>query len=234
MKNKNIVAFIFARGGSKGLKNKNIKKFAGKPLIAWSIETALSIKDIQRVIVSTDCDKIAKISLRYGAEVPFIRPRNLSMDKSPEWLAWRHALNFLFKNENKLPDAMLSIPTTAPLRKTKDIKKCLRLFFEKKVDAVITVTDSHRNPWFNMVEETNNGLFKIINKVKKNIFRRQDAKKVYDMTTVAYVLKPKFILTKNSLFEGRVAAVKIPPQRAIDIDNKFDFEIAEHFFNKLK
>ena len=164
MKNKNIVAFIFARGGSKGLKNKNIKKFAGKPLIAWSIETALSVKHIRRVIVSTDCDKIAKISLRYGAEVPFIRPRNLSMDESPEWLAWRHALNFLIKNENKLPDAMLSIPTTAPLRKTQDIKKCLKLFFSQKVDAVITVTESHRNPWFNMVEETSNGLFKLINK----------------------------------------------------------------------
>lgn len=82
------VAFIFARGGSKGLPGKNIRPLDGKPLIAWSVEHALSVQRIDRVIVSTDSEEIARISKEYGAEVPFIRPANLSMDESPEWLAW--------------------------------------------------------------------------------------------------------------------------------------------------
>jgi N-acylneuraminate cytidylyltransferase len=92
------VAFIFARGGSKGLPGKNIRNFGGKPLIAWSIECALSVKAIDQVIVSTDSEEIAEISKSFGAEVPFIRPSELATDQSPEWLSWQHALRFLEKS----------------------------------------------------------------------------------------------------------------------------------------
>ena len=89
------ICFIFARGGSKGLKNKNIKNFHGKPLIAWSIYCASKIKDIGRIIISTDSEKIRDIALQYGAEAPFLRPSVLASDSSSEWSAWQHALNFL-------------------------------------------------------------------------------------------------------------------------------------------
>ena len=96
------VAFIFARGGSKGLPGKNIKIFSGKPLIAWSIEQAKKLSSIDRVIVSTDCSEIARVAKEYGAEVPFLRPDNISEDDSPEWMAWRHALSFLLEKEGKI------------------------------------------------------------------------------------------------------------------------------------
>ena len=222
-----IVAFIFARGGSKGIKNKNLKLLLGKPLIAWSIEQAKSIPTIKRVIVSTDSKKIAEVAKKFGAEVPFMRPMEISKDNSPEWLAWRHALNFLERNEGKLPDIMLSVPATSPLRNKEDLIKSIRLFKKGGSDAVITVTEAKRNPWFNMVKESKNGKFELVNKFKKPIFRRQDAKKVYDMTTVAYVLSPHFVLKEKSLFSGRVKALEIPEERSIDIDSSYDFKIAE-------
>lgn len=222
-----IVAFIFARGGSKGLKNKNLKQLMDKPLIAWSIELAKSIPAITRVIVSTDSKRIAQVAEKFGAEVPFMRPKKISKDNSPEWLAWRHALNYLEKNEGKLPDIMLSIPTTSPLRNKEDLIKSLKLFKKGGSDAVITVTKAKRNPWFNMVKESKNGNYELVNKLKKPIFRRQDAIKVYDMTTVAYVLSPQFVLKEKSLFSGRIKAIEIPEERSIDIDSLYDFKIAE-------
>ena len=127
------VAFIFARGGSKGLPGKNIRPLGGKPLIAWSIEHALAIKRIARVIVSTDSEEIAAVARDYGAEVPFIRPAELARDDSPEWLAWRHALNFLRETTGELPEVMVSVPTTAPLRLALDIENCLDEYEKAKL-----------------------------------------------------------------------------------------------------
>jgi N-acylneuraminate cytidylyltransferase len=229
-----VIAFIFARSGSKGLANKNIRNFAGKPLIAWSIEHAKSVSRIRRIIVSTDSEEIASIAKEYGAEVPFLRPKELATDESPEWLSWQHALNFVIREENKLPDVMISLPVTAPLRKPLDVDNCLDCFYLNKADVVVTVTDAHRSPYFNMIKLRNNGLVELVIKAQKNIKRRQDAPLVFDMTTVAYVAKPKFVLDNNSLFSGNVYSVNIPVERSIDIDTLFDFEIAEFLFQRYK
>ena len=113
----NIIGIIFARGGSKGIPGKNIINFGGKPLIAWSIEQTKSIKEINRCIVSTDSEEIAKVAKEFGAEVPFMRPKELAHDDSSEWLAWQHALKSLIKLDGFIPKVMVSIPTTSPLRK---------------------------------------------------------------------------------------------------------------------
>ena len=139
----NTYAFIFARGGSKGIKDKNIKNFCGKPLIAWSIEMIKSLNLVEKLIVSTDSKKIANIAKFYGAEVPFIRPKYLSKDSSPEWLAWRHALNF--KKRRRLTRGYVEYSYTAPLRKTIDIKKCLSIYYKTKPDAVITISESQES-----------------------------------------------------------------------------------------
>jgi N-acylneuraminate cytidylyltransferase len=145
------VAFIFARGGSKGLPNKNVLDFFGKPLIAWSIEQALAVKRIDRLIVSTDSQQIAKIARNYGAEVPFIRPAELATDMSSEILSWKHGLNYLKETTGEYPEVFLSIPSTAPLRLSSDIDLCLDEFLSSNPDIVVTVTDSHRNPYFNIL-----------------------------------------------------------------------------------
>jgi N-acylneuraminate cytidylyltransferase len=224
----NIVALICARGGSKGLPGKNIRPLAGKPLIAWAIEQAKSVEQISRVIVSTDSEEIAKVARQFGAEVPFIRPADLAQDNSPEREVWRHALQYLKKSEGKFPDILVVVPATAPLRKTEDIKKCISEFQKGDADTIITVTDSHRSPYFNMVKNRPDGQVEIVIPAKSGmVARRQDVPEVFDVTTVAYVSSPEFIMRTNNIFEGRVRSVHVPPQRAIDIDTLMDFKIAE-------
>ena len=227
----NATAFIFARGGSKGLPGKNIRPFGGKPLIAWSIEHALAVKRIGRVIVSTDSVEIAAVAREYGAEVPFIRPAELARDDSPEWLAWRHALNYLLDKEGVLPEVMVSVPATAPLRLPLDIENCLDEYEKGDSDMVITVADAHRSPYFNMVKTNADGTVGLVIPTHAAISRRQDAPVVFDMATVAYVARTEFVMSHNSTFEGRVRAVNIPSERAIDIDTLLDFQLAECLWN---
>ncbi len=227
-----VTAFIFARGGSKGLPGKNIRSFGGKPLIAWSIEQALAVDRVGRVIVSTDSDEIASVAKDFGALVPFMRPAELAGDRSPEWLAWRHALDYLKASEGRLPDAMLSVPATAPLRRQVDLENCLDEYEKGDVDVVITVTEAHRSPYFNMVKFDSDGMASLVIPPASSVFRRQDAPPVYDLATVAYVVDPAFVFSQNSLFAGRVKAVHVPMERAIDIDTVLDFEIAEMLMKK--
>ena len=226
-----VPAYIFARGGSKGLPNKNIRLIAGKPLIAWAIEQALSVDQIDSVIVSTDSEEIATVSREFGATVPFMRPQELSGDSSPEWSAWQHALRHFQDSHGFLPEAFVSIPATAPLRLTGDIERCLSEFESIKPDAVITMTESRRNPYFNMVLENSNGFVNLVSNSESKIFRRQDAPPVYDIATVCYVLNPEFILKHNSIFDGKVTGVQIPAERALDIDDLYDFQIADFFLS---
>lgn len=224
-------AFIFARGGSKGLPGKNIRALGGKPLIAWSIEHAQAVKRIERIIVSTDSEEIAAVARDHGAEVPFIRPAELARDSSPEWPAWRHALNYLSDTDGTLPDAMVSVPATAPLRLPLDIDNCLDEYEKGDADMVITVTEAHRNPYFNMVNVNPDGTVGLVIPPQSAIKRRQDAPAVYDMATVAYVARPEFVMTHGGTFEGRVRAVLVPAERAVDIDTLLDFQIATYLMN---
>ncbi len=221
-----IIAAIFARGGSKGVPGKNIRPLAGKPLIAYSIELALSIPEISEVIVSTDDDKIAEVAKKYGAQVPFMRPAELAQDDSPEWLAWRHLVQTISVNDNPV-DVMVSIPTTSPLRAKEDVTRSLDLLMSSDADVVVGIQETDRNPFFNMVVMDDTQTIKVANASPQGVFRRQDAPKIYDMTTVVYAVKAPYIMTSDSLFAGRVKAVMIPRERAIDIDTELDFKIAE-------
>ena len=224
-------AFIFARGGSKGLPGKNIRNFCGKPLIAWSIEQALSVPEIDRVIVSTDSQEIASVAREFGADVPFIRPAELAGDGSAEWLSWQHALNYLMETEGRVPEALISIPTTAPLRLSSDISSCLEIYKESKFDLVVTVTESNRSPYFNMLEKTGTD-FRLVIQHDLTPVRRQDVPQVYDMTTICYVVNSQFIIKSRSLFDGRIGGHVVPPERSIDIDTILDFKIAEFIYRE--
>lgn len=227
----NYIVLICARGGSKGLKDKNIRLLGGIPLIAWSINVAKQIKNVSKVIVSTDSKKIADIAKEYGAEVPFIRPDYLSKDDSPEWKVWQHAINYL--EEQVAFDGLISLPPTSPLRSYMDVQDCIDEFEKSDADVIITTTPAHRSPYFNMVVSDENGYCSLVNK-GLSIVRRQDSPAVYDMTTVAYVAKPSFVKKYNNLFEGRIRKVEVPIERAVDIDNHLDFAFAEflHYKNK--
>ena len=231
-----ITAFIFARGGSKGVLNKNIKFFAGKPLIAWSIELCLNMKQIDRVIVSTDSEEISFISKEFGAEVPFIRPDNLSDDNSSEWLAWQHALKFIKEKENFLPKIMISIPPTSPLRESIDVENCITEYQKGNSDIVLATTKPSHNPYFNMLNKKSDGSLNLLIDGKEIIQNRQNSPKVYGITTVAYVTSPEFVLTHNSLFDNTlIRSIDVPVERSIDIDTMHDFKIAEYLMmEKIK
>jgi N-acylneuraminate cytidylyltransferase len=170
--------------------------------------------------------------LKFGAEVPFLRPVDLAKDDSPEWLSWRHGLEFLLTTTGNLPQAMVSLPPTAPLRVGEDIERCLNEFEKHDSDVVITVTDAHRNPYFNMVKTSLDGSVTLVNKMDTKISHRQDAPVLYDVTTICYVAKPEFVMNHNSMFEGRVKSVYVPIERSIDIDSLLDFEIAAFLKNR--
>ena len=225
MKNEKCFAFIFARGGSKGLPRKNIKLLAGKPLIAYSIEIAKRCPSIDAVYVSTDDEEIAAVAKQFGAKVPFLRPAELAADTSAEWDAWRHAIAEL-EGRGEHFDTFVSLPATSPLRSVEDVEACIAAL-SADVDMVVTAKKAERSPYFNMVTIDNSGYSRLVIEPENAIARRQDAPVVYDMTTVAYVARPEFIKNNRGVFSGRVKTVIVPDNRAVDIDTVYDFMMAE-------
>lgn len=221
-----LIAFVFARGGSKGIPSKNLSVVAGKSLIARAVEIAFTVSQIERVIVSTDSREIALEATRVGAEVPFMRPSELSEDSSPEWLAWRHAVTQLAELEGEMPPVLVSVPTTSPLRIASDVEACLVKFQEGVWDAVITVTPSHRNPYFNMVTLDSTGAAQVVISPSHSVSRRQDSPPVFDMCTSAYVVSTEFLMSHDNIWQGKVGAVFIPQDRSLDIDTPFDLKVA--------
>ena len=188
---KSIVALICARGGSKGIRNKNLLKIGNKSLLRFSIEHAKKIKTIKKIFVSTDSKHIAKEAVKYGAIVPFIRPKNLAKDNTPEILVWRHAVKFLKTKLKIEPDYIISLPTTSPLRKLSDTKACIRKAINNNLDILFTATESSRNPYFNIIQKKEGRILTASNNRGKKYYRRQDAPKCYDLCTICYIFKPK-------------------------------------------
>lgn len=218
-------AFIFARGGSKGLPGKNIKLLAGKPLLQYSIETAKASSAIDNVFVSTDDKDIAKVALKNNA-ILIERPQELASDTSPEWLSWRHAIEWTKQHYGEF-DNFVSLPATSPLRSVEDVNAAIDKRVASDTDVCISVTPASRSPYFNMVKLSNNDLVELVNQPNGEVSRRQDAPKVFDITTVVYAADPKFILESYGIFSGRVSAIEVPKERAVDIDDIYDFKLAE-------
>jgi N-acylneuraminate cytidylyltransferase len=217
-------AFVFARGGSKGVPGKNIRQLADKPLLGHALSIADQIPEIARTFVSTDAPEIASVAEGFGATV-IRRPAELAQDNSPEWLAWRHAVEWVRETVGDF-DRFVSLPATAPLRLVEDVIQCLTAL-DEHTDAVVTMTPAQRSPWFNMVKPNDNGYLTVLLDGGDRIIRRQDAPQAFDLTTLAYVTRPDFIMNQDNLWEGRVRGVLIPQERAIDIDTDCDFKVAE-------
>tara|TARA_B100000586_G_scaffold58070_1_gene39795 strand:- start:677 stop:1372 length:696 start_codon:yes stop_codon:yes gene_type:complete len=222
------IAFIFARGGSKGLPDKNIKLFSGKPLIAHTISQAIKSDLFSDIVVSTDSEDIAKISKKYGANVPFIRPSKLANDTSSEWLSWKHAI----KNYTEDIDCFVSLPCTSPLRNYETVRKMINYYKSNKFDVVLGIVKSNHSPSFNMAIKDDDNMIKIMNKSKNQINRRQDAEKCYRITTYAYITSVKYIDIADHLFNGSVGGYEVSKNESIDIDDDYDFDIASYMHSK--
>ena len=226
-----VLCTICARGGSKGLTNKAIGLLNGKPLIAYTIEQALDAKVFDHVVVSTDSKIIVEKAKIFGAEVPFIRPKELATDKANKLDSIRHALNEVEKLYRKKFDIIVDLDITSPLRSVSDIQKALKYFIEKKSNNLITACPSKKNPYFNMIEIVN-GQVKIVKPLKKQPFRRQDAPQTYSMNASIYIWKRETILFSNELFTTKTSLYLMSEEQSIDIDNKNDLDIVEFLLKK--
>lgn len=223
-----VVCVIPARGGSKGVPRKNIKQLGGKPLIAYTIEQALQSQYIDRTIVSTEDKEIADIAKQYGAEVPFMRPEELAGDQVATVDVLIHAIKWL--EEEKYEFAILVLlHTTTPFRGVKDIDSCIEMLVGMKAGNVFSVTESHRNPYFNMVEIISDG--KVQLSKKGSFATRQSAPKVYDMNASIYVWWKNVLKKEKKVFLENSQVYVMPKSRSLDIDDNMDFKIAEIMMN---
>jgi N-acylneuraminate cytidylyltransferase len=229
-----VVALIPARGGSKGVPRKNIRELAGKPLIAYAIETALDSDLIDRVVVSTEDEEIANIARFWGAEVPFMRPVDLAQDDSSEWLTWQHTIRSLNDAEDGFNvELLVCVSPTSPLRSVEDVDSCIRALRECDADLVISVKNADRNPYYNMVALDANGYAALAISGAEKLHRRQDAPNLFDITTVAYAARPEYVMRANRIFDGNVKTINVPAERAVDIDTELDFAFAEFLITRL-
>ncbi len=228
-----VIAAVFARAGSKGVPDKNRRLFDGRPLVVHAIEQAAACSQVERVILSTDSPEIAQLALEAGAEVPWLRPASLSGDTAREWDAWQHLLAWL-EERGELPDRLLVVPCTAPLRSVDDLQRCVDTSLRLNADVVLTVTPSHRNPWFNMVTLDSQRFARLVMEPTERIHRRQDAPPTFDVGTVGFVVRPTYVKTASSLYDGTVIAVEVPAERSLDIDTETDLAFAEFLLHRRR
>ena len=214
------------RSGSRGVKNKNIKLINDKPLMYYTIKQAIKSKIFDHIVVSTDSKKILKYAQSYGANGWFIRPKKLSSDSSSKVAAIKHALIESEKYYDKQFKFIVDLDVTSPLRKVEDIINAYKFFIKKKGDLLVTGVSSKKNPYHNVVEIVNKKLKKVIH-TKKEIFRRQDAPKTYDLNASIYIWKRKSLINFRSIYTDKTVFYEMPESRSIDIDSELDFKLVE-------
>jgi len=228
------VCVICARKGSKEVKNKNIKKFFGKELISWSIKQAINSKLFHQVYVSTDSKKIAEISKKNGAKVPFLRSTKLSNDRVSKFLVWKDALKRIEKITKRKIRYYMDLDCTNPIRTKKDMKAMINMLKKNKTaDGIVTICKAKKNPYFNMVEQTKNKKLKISKKKKKIISSRQKAPKVFDIVANMYCFKADYLKISDHLLKGNILGYELPQNKSFDIDSKYDLEIVKMLFKKF-
>lgn len=227
-----ILCTICARGGSKGVQGKNVRLLNGKPLIVYTIEQVKKWGKADKLIVSTDDENISEIAKKYGAEVPFIRPKELATDNAGKIGAIKHAVRYL-EDKGEIYDVVIDLDATAPLRKIEDIDGALDLFLKNKLNNVYSVCECHKNPYFNMVELDVNNIAHISKtNTDGTILSRQTAPKVYDMNASIYVYDKKFLLSTSTLHSDKTMVYVMPQERSVDIDNPIDFYFTEYLLKE--
>lgn len=223
-----ILCTICARGGSKGVPHKNIRILLDKPLIAYTIEQAKQCRYIDRIAVSTDSAEIAGIARQYGAEIPYLRPGHLATDNAPKLPVLQHIVRHYIDCLGFMPDYVIDLDPTSPLRTVEDIEKCINVIRnDREYDSVITGYRSNKNPYFNMVEINKDGFAYLSKSLEGNITRRQDAPAVYAMNASVYAWKTSVLLEQQAIISGRLKFVEMPEERSVDIDSETDFKLVE-------
>ena len=226
------VCSICARGGSKGVKNKNIKIINGKPLIIYTLEQAKLSNIFNEIAVSSDSEDILKVASEFGIKNLIHRPEHLSTDSAPKIPVIQHCVMEVEKNKNIKFSTMVDLDATSPLRSVDDIINAINLLETKNVSNVITATKSRRSPYFNLVELNDKGVVELSKKIESQIVRRQDSPKCFDMNASIYVWNRESFFKFNTVFLQDTALYEMPEERSLDIDSELDFEFVEFLIKK--
>lgn len=226
MQKKNIISIIPARGGSKGIPGKNIKPFLGKPLIAWTIESSVASNRIDTTFVSTDSKEIAQVSESFGAQV-ISRPTQISGDQASSEDALSHFLDFFEENEGKLPDYVVFLQCTSPIRNAVDIDRAIDKIIHAKADSLLSVVPNHRFIW-----ELDRAGFKSINYDYQTRQRRQDINPQYMENGSIYIFKPWVLREKKNRLGGKVTFYTMAQESGFEIDDILDFELCEFIMKR--
>ena len=225
------ICLICARGGSKGVPNKNIRIISKKPLIAHTITSAINSKLFSHVVVSTENKNIAQISKKYGAEVPFIRPKNLALDTTPVGDVFIHAIKKLYSLGYEF-EIFVNRDCTVPFIKNTDIKKTIDLLKNKKCDAVYGVYRQHLNPYFNMMEKNKEGYLRLSKKLKKRPKSRQKAPIIFQLNGL-FTFDAKKFLNQGDPIMANALPHEISPESGLMIDTEIEFKMAEVLFKLI-
>ena len=227
-----ILGIICARGGSKGVKNKNIKELNGKPLIAYSIEFFKKWGKADEIVVSTDSEKIADIAKKYGAEIPDLRPKELAADNTFKLHVIQHFVKICEQQKNKKYDIIVDLDPTAPLRKQRFLNEAFEKFIKSNANNLYSVTKARKSPYFNMVEIDKNG-FSHLSK-QSNTVSRQTAPIVFEMNASIYIYNRDFLLKTDTLHSDKTIIYEMSDIPSIDIDSELDFKFVEYLLkNKV-
>ena len=221
-----ILATVCARGGSKGVKNKNIRLLADKPMICYTLDILKECTFIDDYVISTESDEIIKIVESYGFEIHFKRPENLAEEKVSRLEVIKHAVLWVENNIGEKYDIIIDLGVATPLKITEDVENAVKLLVDNNVSNVFSVTLSSRNPYYNMVEIINEEV-KLVKEIGKKITDRRDAPKVYDMNDGINIFQRDVLFSDNPQFNNDTKIYIMPVERSIDIDTEIDFKFAE-------
>ena len=223
-----ILAIIPARGGSKSVPRKNIRKLNGKPLIAYTIEAANEIKDkFHKIIVSTDDEEISEISKMFGAEVPFLRPKELAGDKTPTYLVLQHAVHFVENQDSIKIDLVMLLQPTTPFRNTEDISNSIKLSQTSDSDSVISVVQVFSTHPILMKKIENGVLTHYSIEEKEGTPRQLYEPAAYMRNGAIYLTKRDVLINNNSIWGNSITPYIMPQERSYNIDDEIDFLSSE-------
>ncbi len=222
-----ILGTICARGGSKGVKNKNIRELDGNPLLYYTIKVLKQWGKADRIICSTDSPEIAEVAREFGAETPFLRPSDLSTHTASKIPVLQHALQFCEEEDNVEYDAIVDLQPTSPFRNATDIDEAFTKFLATNADVLYTVYESKKSPYFTMVELDENENARLVKDLTTEFVRRQDALKVYSINGSVYIFSRDQLLRAKGLHCENEKIHIMDELSSVDIDTELDFQFAE-------